>query len=459
MTSKRLGLRSEASARFERGVDPNGVLRASDRVVELLTEVAGAPVGPPRDRRVPGAGRAGAHPGAPGARRRGARARARRRPRCATRCVRSASTSRTTATTTRSSRSRPRSGPTSSARSTSSRRSAAASASTRSRARCRTPPSRAAGSRPAQRARRRIADVLVGIGLREAITIPLIAEADLTRFGRAGRRHRAGHQRAERRGAGAAAGDPARPAQVGRPQRRATGSPTSACSSSGTSSPRRRPGSCCPTSATTSPSCSPGSCARAPVEPDRPVDVYDAIDALRRARRRPPPRRRRDPVRATDPGYRPGRSAAVVGRRRRRSARWASSTRRCSRAFGIGGAGGRVRARDRRRCSPATRRDQDFVPLSTLSRGDDGPRVRARRVDAGGGGARDAARRGRRPGGGRPGVRRVPRRRARRGQAEPRVRDPVPRARPHADRQGAGQGAEGLHRRRRRARTARCCAG
>jgi len=46
-TSKRLGLRSEASARFERGVDPNGVLRASDRVVELLTEVAGAPVGPP----------------------------------------------------------------------------------------------------------------------------------------------------------------------------------------------------------------------------------------------------------------------------------------------------------------------------------------------------------------------------------------------------------------------------
>ena len=47
MTSKRLGLRSEASARFERGVDPNGVLRASDRVVELLTEVAAAPVGPP----------------------------------------------------------------------------------------------------------------------------------------------------------------------------------------------------------------------------------------------------------------------------------------------------------------------------------------------------------------------------------------------------------------------------
>ncbi len=47
MTSKRLGLRSEASARFERGVDPNGVLRSSDRVVELLTEVAGAPIGPP----------------------------------------------------------------------------------------------------------------------------------------------------------------------------------------------------------------------------------------------------------------------------------------------------------------------------------------------------------------------------------------------------------------------------
>ncbi|MEZ5169742.1 MAG: phenylalanine--tRNA ligase subunit beta [Acidimicrobiia bacterium] len=49
-TSHRLGLRSEASARFERGVDPDGVLRGSDRAAELLAEVAGAhPVPDPVD--------------------------------------------------------------------------------------------------------------------------------------------------------------------------------------------------------------------------------------------------------------------------------------------------------------------------------------------------------------------------------------------------------------------------
>ena len=47
-TSKRLGLRSEASARFERGVDPNDVDAGAARAMELLAEVAGAT-------RVPGA--------------------------------------------------------------------------------------------------------------------------------------------------------------------------------------------------------------------------------------------------------------------------------------------------------------------------------------------------------------------------------------------------------------------
>lgn len=45
-TSKRLGLRSESSARFERGVDPNGVLAGSARAAELLQQVAGARVAP-----------------------------------------------------------------------------------------------------------------------------------------------------------------------------------------------------------------------------------------------------------------------------------------------------------------------------------------------------------------------------------------------------------------------------
>lgn len=41
VTSKRLGLRSEASARFERGMDPNFCHVAADRVAELLVEFAG----------------------------------------------------------------------------------------------------------------------------------------------------------------------------------------------------------------------------------------------------------------------------------------------------------------------------------------------------------------------------------------------------------------------------------
>jgi phenylalanyl-tRNA synthetase beta chain len=43
-TSKRLGLRSESSARFERGTDPNAVAVAAERALQLLVEVAGAEV-------------------------------------------------------------------------------------------------------------------------------------------------------------------------------------------------------------------------------------------------------------------------------------------------------------------------------------------------------------------------------------------------------------------------------
>jgi len=45
-TSKRLGLRTESSARFERGVDPNGTATAAARAWELFTEIAsGQPAG------------------------------------------------------------------------------------------------------------------------------------------------------------------------------------------------------------------------------------------------------------------------------------------------------------------------------------------------------------------------------------------------------------------------------
>ncbi|HEX4490598.1 MAG TPA: phenylalanine--tRNA ligase subunit beta [Acidimicrobiia bacterium] len=41
-SAKRLGLRSEASARFERGIDPNGCASGAARAIELLEEVASA---------------------------------------------------------------------------------------------------------------------------------------------------------------------------------------------------------------------------------------------------------------------------------------------------------------------------------------------------------------------------------------------------------------------------------
>ena len=44
LTSKRLGLRSEASARFERGMDPESCVFAADRVAQILVETAGGTV-------------------------------------------------------------------------------------------------------------------------------------------------------------------------------------------------------------------------------------------------------------------------------------------------------------------------------------------------------------------------------------------------------------------------------
>src|SRR4029079_6208221 len=45
-TSKRLKLRSESSARFERGIDPDAVARNAERAMQLLVDVAGARVAP-----------------------------------------------------------------------------------------------------------------------------------------------------------------------------------------------------------------------------------------------------------------------------------------------------------------------------------------------------------------------------------------------------------------------------
>ncbi len=43
-TSKKLGLRTESSYRFERGVDPEGVIRAVDRAAQLMFEVGGGSI-------------------------------------------------------------------------------------------------------------------------------------------------------------------------------------------------------------------------------------------------------------------------------------------------------------------------------------------------------------------------------------------------------------------------------
>ncbi|MCP4577096.1 MAG: phenylalanine--tRNA ligase subunit beta, partial [Deltaproteobacteria bacterium] len=40
-TSKRLGLSTDASHRFERGVDPDGTVTAADRAAQLMTKIAG----------------------------------------------------------------------------------------------------------------------------------------------------------------------------------------------------------------------------------------------------------------------------------------------------------------------------------------------------------------------------------------------------------------------------------
>ena len=44
MTARRLGLNSEASYRFERGVDPTGMAFALDRAAALMAELSGAEV-------------------------------------------------------------------------------------------------------------------------------------------------------------------------------------------------------------------------------------------------------------------------------------------------------------------------------------------------------------------------------------------------------------------------------
>ena len=166
------------------------------------------------------------------------------------------------------------------------------------------------GLTPDQQARRRVADVLVGLGLREALTIPLISEADLTRCGR-------GVEGTVRATNALNAEEPVlRPAIL-------PGLLKSVARNAGygitdlaffelghvfTAPPA---GQLLPDERDHVAVVITGSVRRAPIEPDRAVDVYDATDALRAVadelqlaafELRP----------ADHPGYRPGRSASVV---------------------------------------------------------------------------------------------------------------------------------------------------
>ena len=215
-TSKRLGLRSEASARFERGVDPNDVAAGSGagdgaarRGRAARSRVAR------RDRRVPEADRARARDGAHRARQPAARHRAHRPTMCRRCSRRSASSSnggdrdRSHVASRHRARDRPRRG---------------SRAPHRARQIERTVPSnpeKIGSLTTEQRERRLVADVLIGAGYDEVYTLPLLAAADLARAGRADRCGDRGREPAARRGVGAAAGVAAGPAARGRAQCRA----------------------------------------------------------------------------------------------------------------------------------------------------------------------------------------------------------------------------------------------
>ena len=185
-TATRLGLRSEASFRFDRGVDPPGMPLAIARFVELLRLTCPDLV---------------VHEGMVDAQSR-ASARGQRSSMCAsprsTRC--SARRCRATRSSDLISRSRLRRRPAARhstvlgavvaprlhrSRSTSSKRSPASTATPSSARRCRSRRC-TAGSRRVQARRRQLRGVLLGLGLSEAMPNPFLADDDLVRAGLAG---------------------------------------------------------------------------------------------------------------------------------------------------------------------------------------------------------------------------------------------------------------------------------
>ena len=262
---------------------------------------------------------------------------------------------------------------------------------------------------------------------REAMTVPLIAERG-PRRGSGCRPTAPSRRRTRCAPTSRSCGPRSCPACSSRSRAtRARASPTSRCSSSATSSPRRSPATLLPDERDhLAVAAHRHRRRRAPIEPDRPVDV------VRRGRRRSTrwSRRSSSPtsrlVAGPEPGFDPARSAAItvdgatighVGRAR---------PARCSTRFGIPvpavafeldidgllaghaarpGLPARCRA-SRRRASTSRSCCADSVPAADVEQ-----TLRDAAGDAARGGAR---------------VRRVPQRRARRRAAEPRVRAALP---------------------------------
>ena len=198
--------------------------------------------------------------------------------------------------------------------STSWRKSRGASASIASAAPVPTPTARSDGSPRAQRDRRAAADALVGVGLSEAITLSLVAPADLERAGAPmDRLVRAANPLRAEESVLRTAILPGLLRAVA--HNRSHGIPDVALFEVGRvflapHRARRTAKRRCPRSPSTWPWSSRDRCVARPLEADRPVDAYDAVDALRAVG---------GALRIDDldldaadaTGYRPGRAATV----------------------------------------------------------------------------------------------------------------------------------------------------
>ncbi len=306
-SSKRLKLRSEASARFERGIDPDAVGVNAARAMELLRRGRRCTASRPRPRT------STPHPSrGPGSRCARARSTACWAPTsptgpCSTRSRPSASRYRAVAT--RSSRFRRASGRTWSVRSTSSRRSPVGSASRRSVAPSRSPSTRSARSPMHNGTAAPWRTRWSALGSPRRYCVPLVAPGALDAFGTTAPVVAANPLRAEE----SVLRTTLLPGLLASTAFNiARGQSAVALFELGqrSSSPRPRV-TCCRTSASTSAAVLAGVQPRRPIEPDRPVDATTRPTWCTSSPMRSGARTSRSRG-VADPGWHPLRSARIV---------------------------------------------------------------------------------------------------------------------------------------------------